>query len=66
MSIVGKITGRLYIANHQQMLSAAQSYDRRPDDSKFSFGREVTVIEIRGGNVDEFDRGTRAWKTSYR
>lgn len=66
MSIVGRVTERFYVPDNARKLAVAQGYKRDPGDPEWPFGREVILMEIRGGNVDEFDRETKTWNTVYR
>lgn len=52
MSIVGRVTERFYVPDNAKKLAVAQGYKRDPGDPEWPFGREVTLMEIRGGNYD--------------
>ena len=55
-SIIGKVVGRLYVPDRQNKAAAAKSYHRDRFNPEFLFGKEVTLIEVRGYTDHEFDK----------
>ena len=45
-SIVGKVIGQLHMHDKVQKANAAKDYHRDRSDSRFPFGKEVTIIAV--------------------
>ena len=60
-NIIGKVVTQFHMRDKEAQVLAAKNYRRKPDDPKFPFGKEVTLIVMKSFYGWTLNKGQKIW-----